>query len=176
MLVPGVRHLDPESAVFEAMLEGWALQQRTRFLKAETISSRLRLARRVAAFANEYPWEWQSSDMEAFIDSCRNRARPIDVSTGRLYETTLRMFLQYVTDPRYGWSEECVQRFGVAPTQVLHEWNTVVHVSEYEATHAGDHSPTTKCKRSSTPPMASSTASAPVTARAHWPRCGTRHC
>ena len=49
VLVPGVRHLDPESAVFEAMLEGWALQQRTRFLKAETISSRLRLARRVTS-------------------------------------------------------------------------------------------------------------------------------
>ena len=132
VLVPGVRHLDPESAVFEAMLKGWALQQRTRFLKAATISSRLRLARRVAAFANEYPWEWQCSDVEAFIDSCRNRARPIVASTARLYETTLRMFLQYLTDPRYGWSEECVQRFGVAPSQVLHEWNTVVHVSEYE--------------------------------------------
>ena len=114
------------------MLKGWALQQRTRFLKAATISSRLRLARRVAAFANEYPWEWQCSDVEAFIDSCRNRARPIVASTARLYETTLRMFLQYLTDPRYGWSEECVQRFGVAPSQVLHEWNTVVHVSEYE--------------------------------------------
>jgi hypothetical protein len=93
VLVPGVRHLDPESAVFEAMLKGWALQQRTRFLKAATISSRLRLARRVAAFANEYPWEWQCSDVEAFIDSCRNRARRIVASTARLYETTLRMFL-----------------------------------------------------------------------------------
>jgi hypothetical protein len=85
--------------VFEAMLEGWALQQRTRFLKAATISSRLRLARRVTEFVNEYPWEWQSSDMEAFIDSCLNRAEPIVVSTARLYETTLRMFLQYVSDP-----------------------------------------------------------------------------
>jgi hypothetical protein len=31
VLVPGVMHLDPASAVFEAMLAGWALQQRTRF-------------------------------------------------------------------------------------------------------------------------------------------------
>ncbi len=91
-----------------------------------------RLARRVADFANEYPWQWQCADVEAFIDSCRNRAEPIVVSTARLYETTLRMFLQYVSDPRYGWTRECLPRFGVAPTQVLHEWNTVVHVSEYE--------------------------------------------
>ena len=42
------------------------------------------------------------------------------------------MFLQYVTDPRYGWPAECTERFGVTPTQVLHEWNTIVHVGEYE--------------------------------------------
>jgi integrase len=132
VMVPGVAHLNPQTAVFEAMLEGWALQQRTRFLKPATIMSRLRLARRVADFANEYPWHWQCADVEAFIDSCRNRTKPIVVSTARLYETTLRMFLQYLTDPRYGWTAECQQRFGIAPTQVLHEWNTIVHVTNYE--------------------------------------------
>lgn len=132
VLLPGVTHLDPESAVFEAMLQGWALQQRTRFLKAETISSRLRLARRVAEFVNEYPWQWQCADVEAFIDSCRSSSEPIVVSTARLYETTLRMFLQYVCDPRYGWIGECLVRFGVAPTQVMHDWNTIVHVTDYE--------------------------------------------
>src|ERR1700694_918221 len=123
VLVPGVAHLDPESAVSEAILEGWALQQRPRFLKAETISSRLRLARRVTEFVNEYPWQWQAADVEAFIDSCRNRAEPIVVSTARLYETTLRMFLQYVSDPRYGWAGECGQRFGGAAPQVPHGGN-----------------------------------------------------
>lgn len=132
VLAPGVAHLDPQTAVFDAMLQGWALQQRTRFLKTATITSRLRLARRVADFTNEYPWHWQCADVEAFIDSCRNRTRPIVVSTARLYETTLRMFLAYVTDPRYGWTAECVQRFGAAPAQVLHEWNTIVHVTDYE--------------------------------------------
>jgi integrase/recombinase XerD len=33
VLADGVVHLDPAQAVFEAMLEGWARQQRTRFLK-----------------------------------------------------------------------------------------------------------------------------------------------
>ena len=35
MLADGVVHLDPASAVFEAMLEGWAMQQRARFLKEQ---------------------------------------------------------------------------------------------------------------------------------------------
>lgn len=132
VLVRGVRHLDPASAVFEAMLAGWALQQQTRFLKSDTITSRLRLVRRVAEFCNEYPWHWQPDDVEAFINSRRDRQSPIVVTTARLYETTLRMFLQYVTDSRYGWPAECIERFGVAPTQLLHEWNTIVHVGEYE--------------------------------------------
>ena len=38
MLPPGVRHLDEATAVFEAMLEGWECQQRSRFLRAETIA------------------------------------------------------------------------------------------------------------------------------------------
>lgn len=118
--------------MFEAMLDGWALQQRTRFLKSETIASRLSLVRRVTEFANEYPWTWEAADVEAFIDSRRNQRPPIVVSTARLYETTLRMFLEYLTDPRYGWTAVCVERFGHAPRQVLHEANSVVHVTEYE--------------------------------------------
>lgn len=132
VLAAGVRHLDPASAVFEAMLGGWALQQQTRFLKPDTITSRLRLVRRVVEFCNEYPWRWEADDIESFITGCRDQASPIVVTTARLYETTLRMFLQYVTDSRYGWPAECIERFGVAPSQVLHEWNTIVHVGEYE--------------------------------------------
>jgi hypothetical protein len=132
VLAAGVRHLDPASAVFEGMLGGWALQQQTRFLKPGTITSRLRLVRRVVEFCNEYPWRWEADDIEAFIVGCREPTSPIVVTTARLYETTLRMFLQYVTDPRYGWPAECVERFGVAPRQLLHEWNTIVHVGDYE--------------------------------------------
>lgn len=57
-LADGVVHLDPASAVFGAMLEGWATQQRARFLKANTIGPRLELVRRFAAFTNQYPWQW----------------------------------------------------------------------------------------------------------------------
>ncbi|WP_419423140.1 tyrosine-type recombinase/integrase [Rhodococcus opacus] len=132
VLASNVAHSGPESAVFEAMLEGWASQQRTWFLKSATIDSRTRLIRRIAKFVNEYPWRWEAADVEAFIDSRRNQPKPIVVSSARLYETTVRMFLEYLTDPLYSWVEICMERFGAAPAQVLHAANTIVDVSEYE--------------------------------------------
>jgi hypothetical protein len=67
VLARGVAHLDPASAVFEAMLEGWATQQRARFLKGNMIGPRLELVRRFAAFTNQYPWRWAPAEAEAFI-------------------------------------------------------------------------------------------------------------
>jgi len=61
-LANGVVHLNPASAVFEAMLEGWATQQRARFLKDSTIGPRLELVRRFAAFTNQYPWQWEPAE------------------------------------------------------------------------------------------------------------------
>lgn len=54
------------------------------------------------------------------------------VSTAWIYEISLRQFLAFVTDPRYGWPPECRERFGVTPTQLLHESNSIVHVTEHE--------------------------------------------
>jgi site-specific recombinase XerD len=132
MLGAGVAHLDPPSAVFAAMLEGWATQQRTRFLKASTVRARIDLISRFAEFSNEYPWQWQPAEVEAFFDALRSGDRPLAVSTARGYQNTLRMFCDYIVDARYGWVAECVDRFGAAPVQILHEWNTITHVSEYE--------------------------------------------
>jgi integrase/recombinase XerD len=63
-LADGVVHLDPASAVFEGMLEGWVTQQRVRFLKDNTIGPRLKLVRRFAAFTNQYPWQWEPAEAE----------------------------------------------------------------------------------------------------------------
>ncbi|GAB1333456.1 hypothetical protein ACE1SV_00460 [Streptomyces sp. E-15] len=74
VLASGVAYLAPEPAAFEAMLEGWALQQRTRFLDVEqTIAPWLRLVRRFAEFANEYPWQGTPLEAGAFIYSLRAR-------------------------------------------------------------------------------------------------------
>lgn len=132
VLVDGVVHLDPASAVFDAMLDGWTLQQRSRFLKATTIKGRLDLVRRIVKFSNQYPWEWQPAEIEAFFDHLRSGQRPIVVSTARGYQNSLRLFCDYITDGRYGWPAKCLEAFGISPAKVLHEWNTIVHTSDYE--------------------------------------------
>ncbi|MFE5872545.1 tyrosine-type recombinase/integrase [Streptomyces roseifaciens] len=135
VLADGVAHLDPASAVLEAMLEGWACQQRARFLNEEgTIKPRVSLVRRLVEYTNEYPWNWQPADGEAFIGHLRspNRKKPIVMSTGRGYETAIALFMDFITDRRYGWADECLDRFGQIPQQIFHEDNRVAHVQEYE--------------------------------------------
>lgn len=124
--------LDPEPAVFGAMLEGWAKQQRARFLKEHTIGPRLALVRRMSDFTGLYPWQWEPAEAEAFISHLRSGSRPIAISTARGYEMTLQLFCSYVTDVRYGWPAICHERFGRTPQQVFHEWNTAVHIEGYE--------------------------------------------
>jgi integrase len=109
------------------MLEGWATQQRARFLKVNTIGPRLDLVRRFAAFTNQYPWQWESAEAEAFITHA-----PVAVSTARNYQNTLRLFCGYASDARYGWAARCLEQFGSVPRQILDEWNTVAHVTEFE--------------------------------------------
>lgn len=47
------------------------------------------------------------------------------MKVGRGYETTLSLFMSFITDGRYGWSAECLERFGQVPQQVFHEdWST----------------------------------------------------
>jgi len=132
VLADGVVPLDPEPAVFAAMLEGWTRQQRVRFLKEETIARRVALVRRVHGFCDLYPWQWTVEEVEAFVASRRDGARPIAVSTARGYQVDLRLFLEFLTDARYGWQRTCLDRFGRAPEQLLHSGNVVVHASEFE--------------------------------------------
>ena len=53
-------------------------------------------------------------------------------STVRNYQMAVALFCDYVADARYRWVEVCEQHFGAHPVQVFHEWNTVVHRSDYE--------------------------------------------
>ena len=137
-LADGVVHLDPATAVFEAMLEGWKRQQQTRFLKWEsTVKPRLSLVRRFAVFTGQYPWDWGPTEVEAFFAQVRADNPGFTMSSGRQYQTTLRMFMDFICDPRYGWLSECQDRFGRVPAQILHEWNSVAHVAEFEEAGRG---------------------------------------
>jgi integrase/recombinase XerC len=132
VLASGVAHLDPERAVFDGMLVGWAAQQQSRLLNVTTIEGRLWLVRRFARFTNEYPWRWRPEDVEDFTTALRSGSAPLAHSTIRGYQKILGLFMEFVCDGRYGWAAECERRFGRAPAQVCHEWNTAVHVVEFE--------------------------------------------
>lgn len=57
-----------------------------RFLKDNTIGPRVELVRRFAVFTDQYPWQWESAEAEAFITSS-----PVAVSAARNYQNTLRL-------------------------------------------------------------------------------------
>lgn len=127
----GVVLLDPETATFEEMLRGWELQQQARQLKPATIDMLLRLVRRFAEFTNEYPWSWTPGDAESFTVQTATGGTP-SVSTARGYQNALALFMEYICDSRYGWPEVCESRFSARPSQILHEWNSVTHLSGFE--------------------------------------------
>ena len=131
VLVQGPSLLHPERAVFEAMLAGWQAQQRSRLLAETTVLWRERLVRRFAEFCDGFPWTWTATDMEDWTSSLLSR-NGHSHSTIRSYQGAVACFLDYVVDARYGWADECESRFGTHPVQICHEWNTAVHVADYE--------------------------------------------
>ncbi len=131
VLASSVVLLHPEEAVFEAMLAGWTAQQAARLLAVGTIAARVATVRRFAAFTGEYPWRWQPADVEEWtLELRRGSARAH--STLRNYQGTVAMFCDYLVDARYGWAQQCQDRFGTHPVQICHEWNTAAHVADYE--------------------------------------------
>ena len=130
LLSGGLSLLAPEETVFEAMLEGWAVQQRSRLLVATTIKQRIFAVRRFHRFAGDYPWRWTPSDVEEWTSELVGGG--VAHSSVRYYQMAVSLFCGYITDPRYRWAEVCEQHFGSHPVQVFHEWNTVVHRGEYE--------------------------------------------
>lgn len=132
-LVSGVAQLRPEDAMFEAMLSGWRAQQAARGLREDTIAPRERLVRRFLQATNEYPWNWGPGHVDEWTLSLTGE-KHLAPSTIRCYQVDLRLFSSYITDPRYGWPAACEESFGegVHPVAICHEWNTMVHLNDYE--------------------------------------------
>jgi site-specific recombinase XerD len=124
--------LRPEEQVFTAMVDGWRDQQLARGLNQSTIASRIRMAVRFQAFTNDYPWAWSAPDVEEFISELRTRDHQIAVSTLRAYQSAIRLFCDYICDPRYEWAPTCERLFASHPVQICFDWNTAVHTSDYE--------------------------------------------
>lgn len=130
LVAGGTPLLHPDEQVFEAMVAGWRDQQLSRNLRAETVRTRLLAVRRFQRFAHDWPWLWRSVDVEEFTAELRGQGRTL--ATIRAYQGSVRQFLDYVCDPRYQWTAVCQRLFGTHPVQVCFDWNTAVHVAEYE--------------------------------------------
>jgi len=127
VLLDAATPLNPEPALFEAMLEGWRRQHAARRLSPGIIAARERVVRRFQVFTGSWPWQWRSEELDAFI-----AAGQWAHSTVRSYEGALSLFCDYLTDPHYAWQSECERRVGVVPVQICHAENTAVHLDELE--------------------------------------------
>jgi site-specific recombinase XerD len=120
--------LHPEEALFEAMIEGWRCQHSARRLSPSITRARERTVRRFADYVGGWPWQWRAEQLDAWVAQ-GGWAH----STIRGYQGSVALFLDYVCDPHYGWTQACLERVGEVPTQICHEWNTAVHVAENES-------------------------------------------
>jgi len=124
--------LRPEEQVFAGMLAGFANQQLARNLARTTVEGRENTVRAFAAYVNTYPWHWTAAMVDEWLGDLRS-LRDLKRSTIRSYSEAVRAFCHFVTDPLYEWTATCEERFGTHPVQVVHEWNTAVHVQDNEA-------------------------------------------
>src|SRR5919109_4497964 len=114
------------------MLDGWRNQQLARNLGFGTIEGRERVARAFADHVSAFPWEWTPAMVDEWLGDLRS-VRRLKHTTVRGYQEAVRSFCGFITDPAYGWAAECETRFGTHPIQVVHEWNTAVHVQDNES-------------------------------------------
>lgn len=134
-LVDSVTPLHPEEQTVEDMITGWRNQQLCRNLQLGTIEQRQQVVVRFIDYTNEYPWAWTPSMVEEYFGDLRS-IRRIAHSTIRSYQTSLKLFCSYISNPDYGWDRLCESRFGTHPAQVFFEWNTAAHVQDNEQTPA----------------------------------------
>jgi integrase/recombinase XerC len=131
-LADGVPLLRPDEQVFQAMLDGWRNQQLARNLARSTVEGREATVRAFAGYVSAYPWAWAPAMVDEWLGDLRS-LRDLKRSTIRSYSEAVRAFCHFATDPLYGWAETCEERFGTHPVQVVHEWNTAVHVQDNES-------------------------------------------
>ena len=63
-----VSFLNAHEAVFEAMIEGWRMQQiGGRHLKEDSVSRALGVVRRFESYAGKKPWEWSAGDFDEWM-------------------------------------------------------------------------------------------------------------
>ncbi|TFC65965.1 site-specific integrase [Cryobacterium sp. TMT2-4] len=118
-------------AVFTEMVDSWRRQQLSRNFRHETISGREQTIRRFADFTGHFPWEWTFADVEDYFAYTRSVSN-LSQATVRAYQTNLKLFCDFLTDPAYDWSEVCGRSFGRPVTQIITDFNRATHTQQNE--------------------------------------------
>ncbi len=84
---------------------------------------------RLADFSGKYPWEWAPVDADELFDHLRG-VENLALSTVRAYQTDIKLFCEYATNPEYPWNENCGRLFGTTFSQVITEFNKARHVQD----------------------------------------------
>jgi len=131
-----VHHLDPQRAVFDAMLAEFDRQQASRGLAVATRRGRERVVRQLQAFAGAWPWEWTPAHFDAWSAAHLRDGRTL--ATLRGYQNAVVAFCAFISDHRYHWDDVCAEMFGAVPAQVAHDLNRVRHKGDYEGRPDGN--------------------------------------
>lgn len=113
-------------------MEGWRNQMLARNLAVSTITSSIRHVRAFRDHGDVWPWLWSAAMADEWFADLRS-VHHVANSTVRSYQVAVRGFCRFITDPAYGWAEECERRFGTHPIQVINELNAAAHVADSEA-------------------------------------------
>lgn len=121
---------DPD-AVFTEMMAGWRRQQLSRNIQQGTIRKHAQDVLRFADLSGRFPWEWAVGDVDDVFAHARS-VQNLAQSTVRSYQTSVKLFCDFATDPAYDWDELCGQTFGSTVSQVVTEFNRARHVQSNE--------------------------------------------
>ncbi|MEV0492257.1 tyrosine-type recombinase/integrase [Streptomyces atratus] len=127
----GLPLLRPDEQVFEAMIKGWRNQQLARNLSQGYVNDQERTVRSFTRHADAMPWQWAPQHVDEWSADLR-AVHGCVRSTLRNYQGSVRQFCDFLTNPAYGWSEECLRHFGTHPVQVVYDWNAATHADEAE--------------------------------------------
>ncbi|MEU9245191.1 hypothetical protein [Streptomyces sp. NPDC048385] len=103
--------LRPDEQVFEAMIKGWRNQQLTRNLSPGYVGDQERTVRAFTRHADAMPWQWTPQHVDEWSADLR-AVHGCVRSTLRNYQGSVRQFCDFLTNPAYGWSDECLRYFG----------------------------------------------------------------
>lgn len=81
--------------------------------------------------AGHFPWDWTVGDADEFFAHERSILN-LAFATIRAYQTHLKAFCDFLTDPVYEWDRVCLQGFGRSPAQIITEFNRARHAQNNE--------------------------------------------